>query len=200
MMEELQMEMLEEIAPSDEKKENDPTIHEPMEEVSEMTSNSEENALPLEGEMQELISPTEAATLSPTDTEPSADDLRAELDRLREELAETRRIHERMAAEIGEFQALFPEANVSCLPESIWEQVRHGIPLAASYALYEKKCMMQKERAAAVNLRNAQKTPGAAGVGTPSEYFSPDDVRAMSQSEVRSNYQKILDSMKTWNS
>ena len=132
--------------------------------------------------------------------EPSVSELRAELDRLREELAETRRVHERMATEIGEFQALFPEANVSCLPESIWEQVRHGIPLAASYALYEKKCMMQKERAATVNLRNAQKTPGAAGVGTPSEYFSPDDVRAMSQSEVRSNYQKILESMKTWHS
>ena len=199
-MNELEMEVLEEIISSEQGNESDTIAPKNASASDEITWESEENAPPSEEIMQEPLPDTEASALAPADTEPSVDDLRAELDRLREELAETRRVHERMATEIGEFQALFPEANVSCLPESVWEQVRHGIPLAASYALYEKKCMMQKERAAVVNLRNAQKTPGAAGVGTPSEYFSPDDVRAMSQSEVRTNYQKILESMKTWNS
>ena len=199
-MNELEMEALEEIIPSYEEIKGDTAMAEAVSASDDITSENEENALPTEDTAEEAIPATDALASDPANAEPSVNELRAELDRLREELAETRRVHERMATEIGEFQALFPEANVSCLPESIWEQVRHGIPLAASYALYEKKCMMQKERAATVNLRNAQKTPGAAGVGTPSEYFSPDDVRAMSQSEVRSNYQKILESMKTWHS
>ena len=131
---------------------------------------------------------------------PTAEELHAELARLRAELEETKSLHARMAAELGEFHTLFPEVNLSALPESIWEQVKSGIPLAASYALYEKKCILHREHAAKVNLRNAKKTPGAAGKDTPAEYFSPDEVRAMSQSEVRNNYQKILESMKKWNS
>ncbi len=132
--------------------------------------------------------------------DPSTDELHAEIDRLRAELEETKALHARMATELGEFHTLFPEVNASSIPESIWEQVKNGIPLAASYALYEKKCILAREHAERVNLRNAKKTPGAAGKNTPSEYFSPDEVRAMSQAEVRSNYQKILESMKKWNS
>ena len=30
------------------------------------------------------------------------------------------------------------------------------------------------------------------------KYFSPEDVRKMSSSEVKANYQAILDSMKKW--
>ena len=131
---------------------------------------------------------------------PSVEELHAELARLRAELEETKSLHARMAAELGEFQALFPEVSVSALPESIWEQVRSGIPLAASYALYEKKCILHREHAAKINMQNAKKASGAAGKDTPAEYFSPDEVRAMSQSEVRKNYQKIMESMKKWNS
>ena len=147
----------------------------------------------------ETEEPTIADTPSCSD-KISDEDLRAEVARLREELAETRRMHERMATELGEFHALFPETDVASIPDGIWEQVRRGVPLAASYALYEKKCAMQKERAAAINLCNAQRTPGAAGTNTTAEYFSPEDVRAMSQAQVRANYQKILESMKKWNS
>ncbi len=176
-------------------------IEEYVEEPDGMATDNEEcPPPPVENESEEEMPASEDVSASPPDQEESEENLRAELHRLREELAETRRIHERMATELGEFHALFPDTDVASIPDGIWDQVRHGIPLAASYALYEKKCMMQQERAAAVNLRNAKKTPGAAGVNTPSEYFSPDDVRAMSQSEVRSNYQKILESMKTWNS
>lgn len=30
------------------------------------------------------------------------------------------------------------------------------------------------------------------------EYFTPEEVRKMSQKEVKENYQKIIDSMKSW--
>ena len=131
---------------------------------------------------------------------PSREELCTEIERLRIELEETKSLHARMANELGEFHALFPDVNTVSIPESIWEQVKSGIPLAASYALYEKKCNLHREHAAKINLRNAKKSPGAAGKDTPAEYFSPDEVRAMSQAEVRNNYQKILESMKKWNS
>lgn len=131
---------------------------------------------------------------------PDTDALLAEISRLRTELETAQALHARMADELGEFHTLFPEVTTAAIPESIWEQVRRGVPLAASYALYEKKCALRREHAEAVNLKNAQKTPGFAGKNTPSEYFSPDEVRAMSQSEVHVNYPKILESMKKWNS
>ena len=129
----------------------------------------------------------------------SREELCTEIERLRAELDQTKALHARMANELSEFHALFPEVNTACIPESIWEQVKNGIPLAASYALYEKKCNLRRLHAEEINLHNAKHTPGAAGKNTPAEYFSPDEVRHMSPSEVRSNYQKILDSMKKWN-
>ena len=33
---------------------------------------------------------------------------------------------------------------------------------------------------------------------TPKKHFTPEEVRKMSQSEVRDNYEAILQSMKTW--
>lgn len=142
----------------------------------------------------------ESTSEVPAEDSSTPEDIHAELTRLRTELEETKALHARMATELGEFHALFPEVNVSELPESIWEQVKRGIPLAASYALYEKKCNLHREHAAKINMQNAKMTPGAAGKNTPAEYFSPEEVRAMSQSEVRNNYHKILESMKKWNS
>lgn len=130
---------------------------------------------------------------------PSREELCTELARLRAELEETKALHARMASEYDEFHALFPEVNANEIPDGIWEQVKNGVPLAASYALYEKKCALRRQHAEEINLHNAKHTPGAAGKNTPAEYFSPDEVRRMSQSEVRSNYQKILESMKKWN-
>ena len=40
--------------------------------------------------------------------------------------------------------------------------------------------------------------PREEGCNTAGEYFSPEEVRAMSQRQVHENYRKILDSMKQW--
>lgn len=161
----------------------DPTDLPPEEETEAVTDDYEEESPASEEETAPL---------------PSVDELRDEIARLRTELTQTQELHARMASELGEFHALFPEVNTAAIPESIWEQVKNGIPLAASYALYEKKCALRREHAEKINLRNAKKTPGSAGKHTASEYFTSDEVRQMSQAEVRSNYQKILESMKTW--
>lgn len=168
--------------------------------VSETETAFEESEL-----MADAVAEEGASVQTPTEEEtpppplPSREDLCMEIDRLRTELEETKSLHARMADELGEFHALFPDVNTTSIPESIWEQVKNGVPLAASYALYEKKCELRRQHAEEINLRNAKHSPGAAGKNTPAEYFSPDEVRRMSQSEVSRNYQKILESMKKWN-
>ena len=104
----------------------------------------------------------------------------------------------RILAEIGDFVALFPDVPVEELPDEVWESVRAGAPLAASYALYERKKAAKAKRVAEINQKNASRSPGAAGTDTASEYFTPDEVRRMSRAEVHANYSKIKESMKKW--
>lgn len=175
-----------------------------------------------EGEVQPEVSQEEASADSPTeevqeeaeaDKECSAEDseleaanksieeLTAEIKRLKEQiekLEELKRSHNRILAEIGDFVALFPEIPIEEIPDTVWESVKQGAPLAASYALYEKRMVAEAKRIAEINAKNAKKSPGAAGKDTAGEYFSPEDVRRMSRAEVHANYSKIKDSMKKW--
>ena len=114
------------------------------------------------------------------------------------ELERTRDAQAKVIQDISDFSALFPEVALECIPDAVWEDVKNGIPLAASYALYERKMKAEQIKADRINLSNASRSPGVAGKDTASEYFSPDDVRKMSQAEVHSNYAKIKRSMKTW--
>ena len=130
---------------------------------------------------------------------PDTDALLAENSRLRTELETAQALHARMADELGEFHTLFPEVTTAAIPESIWEQVRRGVPLAASYALYEKKREIAMRHAEEINAQNSRLSAGQAGVNTSSEYFTVDEVNRMSHAEVRANYEKIRESMKKWN-
>ena len=55
-----------------------------------------------------------------------------------------------------------------------------------------------RRRADEVNRRNASLSAGRVGSNVAPEYYTPDEVRAMSPSEVRENYAKIRASMKKW--
>lgn len=55
-----------------------------------------------------------------------------------------------------------------------------------------------RAKAEEVNRRNASLSAGRAGMNAAPEYYSPEEVRAMSAHEVRENYQKIRASMKRW--
>lgn len=144
---------------------------------------------------QEII-PETATEEAPTE---SVESLKAEIDRLRTELEESRAVNQRVADDISEFHRLFPNVELGTIPDEVRESVRAGVPLSASYALYEKRLASERERIEAINRQNASRSSGAAGKNTPKEYFSPEEVRSMSQSEVRENYKKIIDSMKKWN-
>ena len=104
----------------------------------------------------------------------------------------------RVLEELADFRDLFPEVEINAIPESVWESVKKGTPLIASYALYEKRMEAERARISLINAKNASKSAGIAGINTASEYFSPDEVRKMSRAEVHANYSKIKESMKKW--
>ncbi len=140
------------------------------------------------------VPPTEEAT---ADTE--LENLRNEVKTLRAELEEKKAVAERISAQLGELAELFPDVAPTAVPEEVWEEVRNGTSLAAAYALYERRVYMKNKHANEINQKNARLSSGKAGASAAKEYFSPDEVKAMSRSEVRANYSKIIESMKKWN-
>lgn len=114
------------------------------------------------------------------------------------ELETQRDTQTRILEELSDFNALFPTVEMEDIPECVWESVKKGTPLIASYALYEKRLAAEEARIAKINAANALRSPGIAGKDTASEYFTPDEVKKMSRSEVHANYSKIKESMKKW--
>ena len=68
------------------------------------------------------------------------------------------------------------------------------IALAAAYALYEKREALRREN----SKKNAEHSWHSMKDGAGGEYYSPSEVRSMSQKEVHKNYKKIIESMKHW--
>lgn len=120
--------------------------------------------------------------------------LRGEVEALRAELAAERRL----SGELREFCALYPEAAVETIPETVWERVRAGVPLAAAYALHERRRVCAAEAAEAARASGAARSSGAIGGGMGEMLYTPAEVRAMSGEEVRRNYALILKSMQGW--
>ena len=133
------------------------------------------------------------------DTNVSVEEMLAELRSLREELLEKKKAFEKMSRDIGEFEELYPERNVNEIPDAVWERVKSGSPLAAAYALYERKNALRASTAKSANEANSARTTGSIGREVTENFYTPDEVRAMSRSEVRRNYSKIIESMKKWN-
>ena len=178
-------EILCELEPSDGTKVEEILPSEPLDTPPELTDEPEK---------------TEEQDTSEEDTEPeeSLETLRAELSRLRAELENRRASFERISGELEEFGSLFPAVPLSSVPDSVWQSVKGGVPIAAAYALYEKKMAALEAEAALTNRKNSSASTGPVGSEPTAEYFSPDDVRAMSREEVRKYYPKIIESMKSW--
>lgn len=132
------------------------------------------------------------------ETAQSLEQLKEELANLKALLSEKEAKQEKILRELGEFNRLFPEISVKSVPDSVWKSVEGGVPLSAAYALYEQEERLRKYHADEVNRRNASLSAGRAGKNTRGEYFSPDEVRAMTAREVHENYSKIKESMKFW--
>ena len=124
--------------------------------------------------------------------------LRDELKQLRAEMAQRDALLSRMGAECEEFHTLYPQTPISSLPDNVWADVKQGVPLAAAYALAERRRAYTEALADSTNRQNQKCSSGALS-STENEYFSPAEVRSMTQAEVRTNYQKIMRSMQKWN-
>lgn len=174
------------------------SVEEDEEENSD-SSDAKENTDPLPDE-EPIVEEEISGELESAAAE-TIDSLLSEIAALKEQIAKLEALKQteaRILAEIGDFVAIFPDVPVEELPDEVWESVRAGAPLAASYALYERKKISEAKRIAAINAKNASRSPGAAGTDTASEYFTPDEVRRMSRAEVHANYPKIKESMKKW--
>ncbi|MBQ5893079.1 MAG: hypothetical protein IIW78_02375 [Clostridia bacterium] len=125
------------------------------------------------------------------------DALRGELRRLEEQLRLRDARFSALGTECEEFCTLYPEIPLSSLPDAVWQDVQKGIPLAAAYALAERRRIRREASARESNQQNRLRSTGELRPAS-TDFFSPAEVRAMSPSEVRANYQSILKSMQKW--
>ena len=124
-------------------------------------------------------------------------DLNAELDSLRRRLEVAERTAREISAGWREFTELYPDADISSLPDSFNADIERGIPPAAAYALEMRRREVRRARIEAADRRAREMSSGRIST-TDDSLYSPDDVRAMPPSEVRKNMEKIRRSMKSW--
>ena len=128
--------------------------------------------------------------------------LKAELDSLREELRsrdEREQANSRMLKEITEFSEYFPEVDIQEVPVEVWEQVRKGASLSASFALNLRKLEIERKKVDDFNNKNRRMSAGALLQGDGEIFYSPSEVKRMSPSQVRAHYDDIVESMRHWN-
>ena len=184
--------------------------------MDEMTM-LDENIEALEENIEALEENTEVSLETPEEnTEPEADTvdeqesvdleelnskkllLEGEIAALEVELERRKAEADKAAREYTEFKELFPDADPEALTGEVLELTKEGVPLAAAYALYQKRAEKRCADAALQNAQNAGACFGSVGRSSENDYFTPDEVRAMTRNEVRANYQKIIQSMKSW--
>ena len=182
----------------------------PMEEADETDLSMEEadeTDLPMEesdetdlpaGEADEPAPPELPSDNPPTDMAQELARLREQVTSLRETLASQKAAYQRAGAEYAEFFSLFPAVSLSALPDDVWQSVQKGVPLAAAYALEERRAAVQAEKAQKVNQINREKSSGALNPTGNSDNFSLAEVRDMTPDEVRANFDKIMESVTQW--
>ena len=124
-------------------------------------------------------------------------DLNAELDALRRRLEVAERTAREISAGWREFTELYPDADISSLPDSFNADIERGIPPAAAYALEMRRREVRRTKIEAADRRAREMSSGRIN-STDDSLYSPDEVRAMPPSEVRKNMEKIRRSMKSW--
>ena len=138
--------------------------------------------------------PEETIGTDTRQTPDEASELRAEIDRLQGEITRLTELQNRRGRELDEFCTLFPNVSPADLPTEVRQQIDSGVPLAAAYALYEKREALRREN----GKKNAEHSWHGMKDSVGGEYYSPSEVRSMSQKEVHKNYKKIIESMKHW--
>ena len=158
-----------------------------------MNENNENVIEDINEENTEALEETDQA-----EAEDSVDSLKAEINSLKLRLEESQLMYDKLHGECMEFSNLYPDVPLSSISDSVWNSARAGIPLAAAYALAEKKESVARAKAMNVNSQNHERSSGALNTAKTEEFFTPAEVRAMSAAEVKANYAKIITSMSKW--
>ena len=128
--------------------------------------------------------------------------LKSELEKLREELKsqkEREEYNSRILNEISEFEEYFPEVDIREIPDEVWEKVKNGVPLSASFALDRRKRELDRKRIGDFNEKNRRMSTGSLMPGEGEKYYSPAEVKKMTPAQVKSHYDEIVESMRHWN-
>lgn len=152
-----------------------------------------------EAETEGVVDRVEQIENTPVD-ELSA--LRAEIETLKSELSkreEVERVQSRMNTELAEFSEYFPQTELTSIPDEIWEKVKNGASLAATYALFLRKIEREQKKVDDFNEKNRRMSAGSLMKGEGEKYYSPAEVKKMTPAQVKSNYDDIIASMKHWN-
>lgn len=116
------------------------------------------------------------------------------------EAAESKALPRGFEEDVALFHDLFPDVKADDIPQEVWDRVESGESLAAAFSLYRMQQQKEEERIAKVNRENEEKAPPKIRHdGKEFTYFSPEAVKAMTQSEIKKNYDAILASMEKWN-
>lgn len=101
---------------------------------------------------------------------------------------------ERRDAEALMFSELFPDVDLDTIPDAVKNDAEErGIPLVASYAIYERKRYLAEAAAKLHNLENVGRSSGPLDNSDNfGEALSMEQIRAMSPAQVRRHYKQII--------
>lgn len=128
--------------------------------------------------------------------------LKNELEALRLELKsrdEREEMNSRMLKELNEFQEYFPEVDIRAISDEVWEQVKNGASLSASFALNLRKIEIERKKVNDFNEKNRRMSTGSLIQGDGENYYSPSEVKRMTPAQVKAHYDDIVASMRHWN-
>lgn len=128
--------------------------------------------------------------------------LRKEVEELRAMLREREALdaaNARMREELEEFYEYFPSVDPKSVPDDVWEKVKGGASLAATYSLFERKRARDEQKALEHNQKMRKMSAGSIESRGAESYFSPDEVKKMTPAQVKRHYDDIVESMRHWN-
>ncbi len=118
-----------------------------------------------------------------------------ELETLRLEKA----IKKNLEEEFKILREIFPEIDADDIPDEVFALSENGKSLAGQYALYylrkEKKTAEQKKK----EEENLKSAPPDVKNLPEKAHFTYEEVKNMSEDEIRKNYKAIMKSMEKWN-
>lgn len=123
----------------------------------------------------------------------------ADADRLRDDNRKAKREKaesDDFDKQLAEFVKRYPDVKADDIPEKVWLDVADGIPLVYAYAY--RVSSVEEDPSEKVNAENELRKLKVNNDKTRSPAYTEAEVGKMSASDVKGNFNKIINSMKKW--